>query len=112
MGGATRRELPDFQQAVVANNANPEAVLLPSVLGRDLGDNTRTYIPAVREEKLSADDNMQVARVPAPAPAVLGRDLGDNTRTHLPGVYRAYKDGAMEYDADVDADKTHRSRGR
>ncbi|KAK8068154.1 hypothetical protein PG996_007266 [Apiospora saccharicola] len=98
-------------RAAPAPHRPAPAAVLPSVLGRDLGDNTRTYIPAVKEEKPSGRNNniKQVAPVPQPKPTVLGRDLGDNTRTYLPGVY---KDGVVEYEADVDADKTHRSGSR
>ncbi|KAK7946797.1 uncharacterized protein PG986_011118 [Apiospora aurea] len=86
LGGNTHKRLPG---AVTA------AAVPPTVLARGLGDNTRTYVPAVKEKKPGAvvvgnnntNNKNNVKPVVVPAPSVLARDLGDNTRTYLPGVH-------------------------
>ncbi|KAK8099110.1 uncharacterized protein PG998_012351 [Apiospora kogelbergensis] len=133
LGDNTRTYLPGVREisGVVgqqnnASNATPGGLLVavaaaavavapPTVLGRDLGDNTRTYLPGVWEvEGNNASATQGRERAPAAAPtapaSVLNRSIGDMSRTYMPGVRDV--DGAAEYDADLDVDILTGSKSR
>ncbi|KAK8005429.1 hypothetical protein PG990_011466 [Apiospora arundinis] len=137
LGDNTRTYLPGVQEVGVSvgnnnnnnnvNNANPSgplaaaaaaAVVAPSVLGRELGDNTRTYLQGVWETGGSSGppqrgnntsiQGRQRAFAAGPAPTVLNRSIGDMSRTNIPMVREV--DGVAEYDADIDAVGRHVNR--
>lgn len=138
LGDNTRTYLPGVREADISvgnnnnnsnvNNANPSGplaaaavvALAPSALGRELGDNTRTYLQGVWETGDSSgppqrgngtvQGRQRAPAAAAPAPTVLNRSIGDMSRTNIPMVREV--DGTAEYDADIDAVGRHVNRNQ